>query len=317
MISLRQHAISLAAVFVALAIGIVLGSGLLSSGLVSGLRDDKTGLENQVDDLQATNNQLGEQLNSADGFDAAVSGRVLRDTLVDRSVVVITTPDADPGDVDGVTRSIGASGATVTGRVSLTDAFVSAANGDDLRTRLTNVIPAGVQLRTGAVDQGSLAGDLLGSVLLLNAQTAQPQSTPEELSLALETLRSGGFIAYDNGAVAPAQLAVVVTGSGSGSSNVEDGNRGAIVARFAGALDSRGAGAVLAGRSGAAEGNESIAVVRADSALSSSLSTVDNVDREAGRITTVLALAEQLDGASGRYGTGANANAVTVGAPAS
>ncbi|OZF31133.1 channel-forming protein [Rhodococcus sp. 14-2483-1-1] len=315
MISLRQHAISLAAVFVALAIGIVLGSGLLSSGLVSGLRDDKTGLENQVDDLQSTNNQLGEQLNSADGFDAAVSGRVLRDTLVDRSVVVITTPDADPGDVDGVTRSIGASGATVTGRVSLTDAFVSAANGDDLRTRLTNVIPAGVQLRTGAVDQGSLAGDLLGSVLLLNAQTAQPQSTPEELSLALETLRSGGFIAYDNGAVAPAQLAVVVTGSGS--SNVEDGNRGAIVARFAGALDSRGAGAVLAGRSAAAEGNESIAVVRADSALSSSLSTVDNVDREAGRITTVLALAEQLDGASGRYGTGANANAVTVGAPAS
>ncbi|RZL72489.1 MAG: channel-forming protein, partial [Rhodococcus sp. (in: high G+C Gram-positive bacteria)] len=154
MISLRQHAISLAAVFVALAIGIVLGSGLLSSGLVSGLRDDKTGLENQVDDLQSTNNQLGEQLNSADGFDAAVSGRVLRDTLVDRSVVVITTPDADPGDVDGVTRSIGASGATVTGRVSLTDSFVSAANGDDLRTRLTNVIPAGVQLRTGAVDQG-------------------------------------------------------------------------------------------------------------------------------------------------------------------
>ncbi len=68
MISLRQHAISLAAVFVALAIGIVLGSGLLSSGLVSGLRDDKTGLETQVDDLQATNNQLGEQLNSADGF---------------------------------------------------------------------------------------------------------------------------------------------------------------------------------------------------------------------------------------------------------
>ena len=74
---------------------------------------------------------------------------------------------------------------------------------------------------------------------------------------------------------------------------------------------------MLAGRSGAAEGNGPIAVVRADSALSSSLSTVDNVDREAGRITTVLALAEQLDGTSGRYGTGANANAVTVGAPAS
>lgn len=312
MISLRQHAISLAAVFVALAIGIVLGSGLLSSGLVSGLRDDNAGMETQIADLQASNNRLGEQLNSADGFDAAVSGRVLRDVLVDRTVVVITTPDADPADVDGVARSVEASGAAVTGRVSLTDSFVTAANGDDLRTRLTNVIPAGVQLRTGAVDQGSLAGDLLGSVLLLNAQTAEPQSTPEELSLALETLRSGGFIAYDNGAVSPAQLAVVVTGSGGG--DIEDGNRGAIVARFAGALDSRGAGTVLAGRSGAADGNGSIAVVRSDSALSSALSTVDNVDREAGRITAVLALAQQLDDGSGRYGTGANADAVTVGA---
>jgi hypothetical protein len=312
-ISMRQHAISIAAIFIALAIGVVLGSGLLSSGLVSGLRDDKSGLENQVDSLQNTNNQLGEQLNSADGFDAAVSGRVVRDALAERSVVVITTPDADPGDVDGVTRSIQAAGAAVTGRVSLTDSFVSAASGDDLRTRLTNVVPAGTQLRTGAVDQGSMAGDLLGSVLLLNAQTAEPQSSPEELSLALETLRSGGFIAYDNGAVAPAQLAVVVTGGNTGA---DDGNRGAIVARFAGGLDGRGAGTVLAGRTGAADGNGAVAVVRADAALSSGVSTVDNVDREAGRITTTLALQEQLDGVAGRYGTGPNSTAVTVGAPA-
>lgn len=310
---MRQHAISIAAIFVALAVGVVLGSGLLSSGLVSGLRDDKSDLENEVGTLQNTNNQLGEQLNSADGFDAAVSGRVVRDALASRSVVVITTPDADPGDVDGVTRSIEASGAAVTGRVSLTDSFVSAASGDDLRTRLTNVVPAGTQLRTGAVDQGSMAGDLLGSVLLLNPETAEPQSSPEELALALETLRSGGFIAYDNGAVAPAQLAVVVTGGNSGDG---DGNRGAIVARFAGGLDARGAGTVLAGRTGAADGNGPVAVVRADAALSSGVSTVDNVDREAGRITAILALQEQLDGAAGRYGTGPNSTAITVGAPA-
>jgi hypothetical protein len=283
---MRQHAISIAAIFIALAIGVVLGSGLLSSGLVSGLRDDKSDLENEIGALQETNNQLGEQLNAADSFDDAVSGRVVRDALADRSVVVITTPDADPGDVDGIENAIGASGAAVTGRVSLTDSFVSAASGDDLRTRLTNVVPAGIQLRTGAVDQGSMAGDLLGSVLLLNPETAQPQSSPEELALALETLRS------------------------------EDGNRGAIVARFAGGLDGRGAGTVLAGRTAAAEGNGPIAVVRADAALSAGVSTVDNVDRVAGRVTTSLALQEQLDGAAGRYGTGPNATAVTVGAPA-
>ncbi len=309
---MRQHAISIAAIFIALAIGVVLGSGLLSSGLVSGLRDDRADLENEIGAVQETNNQLGEQLNAADSFDAVVAPRIVRDALAERSVVVITTPDADPGDVDGVQSLIDASGASVTGRVSLTESFVTAASGDDLRTRLTNVVPAGVQLRTGAVDQGSMAGDLLGSVLLLDSDTAQPQSSPEELSLALETLRSGGYIAYDNGAVAPAQLAVIVTGGNES----EDGNRGAIVARFAGGLDSRGAGTVLAGRTGAADGNGPIAVVRSDAALSSGVSTVDNVDRVSGRVTTTLALQEQLDDIAGRYGTGPNATAVTVGAPA-
>lgn len=313
---MRQHAISIAAIFLALAVGVVLGSGTLSGGLLSGLRDDKSELQDQVNALQETNNQLEQQLNSADGFDAAVSSRVVGDALAQRTVILVTAPDADPGDLEGVNRMIGAAGGTVTGRVSLTDSFVDAANGDQLRTTITNVIPAGVQLKTGAVDQGSLAGDLLGSVLLLNAQNAQPQSTPEELALALETLRAGGFIAYDNGSVKPAQLAVVLTGSGKASDGSEGGNRGAIIARFAGALDSRGAGAVLAGRPGAAEGNGPIAVVRSDTALSSGVTTIDNVDREAGRITTALALQEQLGGPAGRYGTGPNATSVTVGVPA-
>jgi hypothetical protein len=310
---MRQHAISLAAVFLALAVGVVLGSGLLSGSVLSGLRDDKSDLQNQLNSVQDTNNALGEKLNAADGFDAAVAGRVVANSLTGRTVLVVTTPDADPGDLDAVNRIITDAGGSVTGRVGLTDSFVSASSGDDLRTRLTNVVPAGIQLRTGAVDQGSLAGDLLGSVLLLNPQTAEPQSTPEEMGLALDTLRSGGFITYDDNAVQPAQLAVVLTGNAE--SDAEDGNRGAIVARFAGAFDGRGAGTVLAGRTGAAEGSGPIAVVRSDAGLSSGLSTVDDVDRQSGRITVALALAEQLNGASGRYGTGPNATAVTVGAP--
>ena len=51
MISLRSHAISLAAVFLALAIGVVLGSGLLSNSALSGMRDDKTDLQNQINSL--------------------------------------------------------------------------------------------------------------------------------------------------------------------------------------------------------------------------------------------------------------------------
>ncbi|QXQ12518.1 copper transporter [Skermania piniformis] len=319
MISLRQHAVSIAAIFLALAVGMVLGSQTLASGLLSGLRDDKSDLQHQVDDLQGTNNQLTHDLAAADEFNAATGGRVLHDALANRTVVVFSTPDADPGDVEGVTRAIVAAGGTSTGRVALTQAFVDPAEADRLRTAVTNVVPAGVQLRTGAIDQGSLSGDLLGAVLLL--PDGQPPLPDPDRDLVLNTMSSGGFITFPDGPARPAQLAVVITGgatapdsAGTADGSAADGNVGAVVARFAAALDGRGLGSVLAGRLGSALGSGPIAMVRADSALTAATSTVDDVNRAAGRISTVLALQEQATGGSGRYGTGPKATAVTVGA---
>jgi len=51
MISLRSHAISLAAVFLALAIGVALGSGVLSDTVLSSLRADKTEMQDQINTL--------------------------------------------------------------------------------------------------------------------------------------------------------------------------------------------------------------------------------------------------------------------------
>ncbi|MCC3333106.1 copper transporter [Nocardia abscessus] len=311
MISMRQHAISIVAIFLALAIGVVLGSQTLAADLLSGLRADKTELRQQVDALTEQNRQLDDQAMAADRFVAGSSGRILGGTLADRSVVVFTTPDADPGDVDAVTRALEISGAGVTGRIALTEAFIDAAEGDRMRTAVTNVIPAGAQLRTGAVDQGSMAGDLLGLVLLLDPASGQTRGTPQELGLVLETLRGGGFLAYGDTPVHPAQLAVVVTGNGVDAAR--DG-AGSNTARFAGALRGRGAGVVLAGRTGAADAQGPIAVVRTDAALAAQVSTVDNLERELGRVTTVLALGEQLNGGAGRYGTGAKAASLTLAA---
>ncbi|MBF6468795.1 copper transporter [Nocardia beijingensis] len=311
MISMRRHVISIVAIFLALAIGVVLGSQTLAADLLSGLRADKTDLRQQVDILTEQNRLLGEQAVAADRFIAGSSGRILGGALADRSVVVFTTPDADPGDVEAVTRALAVSGAAVSGRIALTEAFVDATEGDRMRTALTNVIPAGAQLRTGAVDQGSMAGDLLGLVLLLDPGNGQTRSTPEELGLVLETLRGGGFLAYGDTPVLPAQLAVVITGNGVAAA---ENGAGSNAGRFAGALRGRGAGVVLAGRAGAADGPGPIGVVRTDAALAAQVSTVDNLDRELGRVTTVLALGEQLNGAAGRYGTGAKATSLTLAA---
>ncbi|MUM35523.1 copper transporter, partial [Mycolicibacterium sp. CBMA 361] len=106
MISLRSHAISLAAVFLALAIGVMLGSGLLSNTLLSGLRDDKHELQNQINTLTDEKNALNQKLSAAGEFDAQMSPRMVRDALAGKSVVVFRTPDAVSDDVDAASKLV-------------------------------------------------------------------------------------------------------------------------------------------------------------------------------------------------------------------
>lgn len=312
MITLRQHAVSIVAIFLALALGVVLGSQTLAADLLGGLRTDKAELQEQLTAATEQNRELVEQLDAADGFLARSSAGVVANTLAGRSVLVFTTPDAVPDDVETVSRNLESAGAEITGRIALTTAFLDASEGDRMRSALTNVIPAGAQLRTGAVDQGSIAGDLLGQVLLLDPATGQARSTPEEFGLVLETLRGGGFLAYGDNPVRAGQLAVVLTGD---VPDAAEGSRGANLARFAGGLRAHSAGVVLAGRPGAVAGLGPIDVVRSDSTLAGAVTTVDNLNREIGRVTAVLGLGEQLGGGAAGYGTGAKATALTLAAP--
>jgi hypothetical protein len=85
------------------------------------------------------------------------------------------------------------------------------------------------------------------------------------------------------------------------------------VARFAAALAPHGSGVLLAGRDGSSAGTAAVAVARADAAVTSAISTVDDVNAEAGRITTVLGIADLINGGhAGQYGTGHGATSLTV-----
>jgi outer membrane murein-binding lipoprotein Lpp len=308
-ISLRYHVVSIAACFLALAVGVVLGSTALNGSLLSGLSNQKNDLGTQVSDLQAQRNALNARLTDADAFAGSVGAKVVGGLLTQRSVVLVTTDDARPADRDALKQLIGQAGATVTGEVELTDSFADSTKSDQLRQVVTRLQPAGATFPT-AGDPGTLAGALLGSVLLLDKNSAKPQSSPDELAAALGGLADGGFIKQAQN-VKPAQLAIVLSGAqltGDGA-----GDKASTIARFATQLDRSGAGTVLAGDPGSADGTGAIGVVRADTSATSILSTVDNVDSAAGRITTLLALREQLDGGAGRYGIAGNAQAPAPG----
>lgn len=311
MISLRYHVVSIAAVFLALAVGVVLGSTTLSRTLLSGLSAENSDLGTEVTRLEAERSALNGQVAEADAFAAAIGPMAVRGALAKRTVVIITTPDARPEDRDGISALIKSSGGIVTGQVSLSDAFGDQARADELKQLSTRLLPAGVQLPT-ATDPGTLAGGLLGPVLLISKEDNKPQAGAEESAAALSGLADGGFLKATPD-LKPAQLAVILTGG----ANTGDaaGDRAATIARFATQVDRSGAGAVLAGGRGSADGTGAIGAVRVDTAATSVLSTVDNADTAAGRVVTVMALVEQLDGQAGRYGTAGTAQGVAPGAP--
>ena len=311
MISLRQHAISLAAVFLALAIGVVLGSGLLSDTLLSGLRSEKKDLQSQISELTDQKNALNEKIAAANDFNTQMAGRMVHDALAGKTVVLIRTPDANEDDLDAVNRVLRQAGATVTGTLALTQEFVDANSAEKLRSVVgSSILPAGAQLNTRLVDQGSQAGDLLGISLLINRNPDLKPADDAQRQTVLEALRAAGFLTYDNDKLGAANAALIVTGGPLGD---DAGNQGASVARFAAAMAPHGSGTVLVGREGTATGTAAIAVVRSDPGLASAVSTVDNIDSESGRITAVLALQDLGNGGrGGQYGTGQGATALTV-----
>lgn len=312
MISLRQHALSLAAVFLALAVGVVLGSGFLSDTLLSSLRDEKKDLNTQISGLNDQKNVLNEKLSAANNFDTQLVGRIVHDALAGKSVVVFRTPDAKDDDVAAVSKFIGQAGGTVTGTVSLTQEFVEANSAEKLQTVVnSSVLPAGQQLSTKLVDQGSQAGDLMGIALLANPNPAVPQVDETQRNTVLAALRDTGFITYQpTDHMAAANAALVVTG---GSLPQDAGNQGTSVARFSAALAPHGSGTLLAGRDGSATGGAAVAVTRADAGLNATISTVDDVDAAPGRITAILGLHDLMNGGhAGQYGTGHGATSITV-----
>ena len=118
MIDFRYHIVSIVSIFLALAVGIVLGAGPLQNEIgstlqstIAGLRDDKAQLNEQLGQARA-------EVEQQDAFIGAVSPRVLAGSLADRSVAVVVLPTADSSLADAVVEGVTAAGGRVASRTS-------------------------------------------------------------------------------------------------------------------------------------------------------------------------------------------------------
>lgn len=304
MISMRYHIISLAAVFLALALGILVGATKVSGPMLSSLTGQRDTVTEERDQLRIDNESLNKRVDAADSLGEAVSEIAVRGILPEETVVLITTADADPADRDAVKSLLDKAGANVTAEVNLTDGFTDPARAQEIRTLVTSNIPAGKSLPE-VTSPGSQVGALFGILFVTDAAGA-PQAKDEEFAATLGAFDGAGLL-KTSADPKPGKLVIVLTGGViTGGS---EGDRAATVADLAAQLKITSKGVVLAGRQGSDAATSAVGVIRTDAYASSAVSTVDDVDTGNGRLATVLALTEQNGGGSGRYGTGPNASA--------
>lgn len=308
MIDFRYHIVSIVAVFLALAVGLVLGATALNGPLVvdlkgrnGGLIQDKRVLEKQVRDLQ-------DEVGNERKFEGTVAPALVADRLAEQSVVLISAPGASQALADALVASVRQAGAAVTARVRLRDDYVApekAAAVDELVSRLAlTAIPAS----SGTPAQRAAAA--LADVLV--RPPGGRGRPPGAVTAVLTGFRDAGLLSLDGPEATPGTLAVLIVPAVPRQPASPDPAGAAATASLLAlvrALDVGGAGTVVVGPSAVADAAGVVPAVRGDNGTRQIVSSVDSADTPAGRVATVFALAEQLHGGAGHYGVAAGATA--------
>ncbi|MFL6096303.1 MAG: copper transporter [Blastococcus sp.] len=314
MIDFRYHLVSLIAVFLAVALGIVIGTTALNAPILADIKHQVGALEQDKRSLENRTQQLQTQVDRTDAFADAVAPALVDKTLAGSSVLLVVTNDGVPTEtVDQLTALIQDAGGTVSGTLTLQPEYSDPSTATSLQNYVTGSgRPAGIQLPAGTADAGQLVGSLLAQVLMIPPGGPAPDRAA--ISSVLAGLSALNVLTAGGDSVAPAQYAIVLTAGGFTGADAAD--RNATVADLVTALDSTGSGAVVAGDADSSGATGLVGVIRDDPKLSAAISTVDNAATAAGRISTVLALVGEGDGTSGKYGTGEDTQPVPPVPPA-
>src|SRR5687768_2183067 len=89
MINLRYHIVSLAAVFLAFGLGILAGTTVIDTGLVSQLRENTKAIENDLNTVRANASELQRQLDVWENFGRSIAPPLLQGRLAGRAVVIV------------------------------------------------------------------------------------------------------------------------------------------------------------------------------------------------------------------------------------
>jgi len=304
LISFRFHMVSIVAVFLALAIGIVVGSTVIDRAIVEGLRSRVDEVSDNLDERQAANDELQGEVGALTEFTDQAAALSVDGRLTDTVTVVVTDAGVDREPVDRTIELLARAGSTVRGVLTvdgswaleddLTQAALAEvvdldgeATVEELQTRAASLLVTDLSSRVEVVDDGTGALDQLAALDLVAYEALADVVAPRPRRV----------------------LFVVVSGPQSdlaGSAHTE--------AFAVAAAETAGAVVVAEVWQETEDGPDradSLSVILGSPTLGAQISTVDALDLPFGPTITVFALVVGREGDVGHYGVGDGAEAVS------
>ena len=307
MINLRYHIVSLVAVFLALGLGIVMGSTVIDRVTVDALNDNLDDVRRSVGAIREENRKLGDQIKQGQDFAETTRDQLLRGHLRNVPVMVVAIAGIDRRPVDELRRALAGAQATMQGTIWFTAKMRLASDGD-------------VRALAGALDLPVDRPEVVRRQALARVASARESASADASPLA--ALQSAGFLTYE-GPSPPASTTTSSTPlalaslplpntrylvvSGAGAEVGDD-----VVAVPLSQAYAQASGRVVAAESGVdTDGGRAVFVglLRGD-VLSTRLSTVDNIESPMGQTAAVLALEDLGVPRYGHYGVGPGAQRI-------
>jgi copper transport outer membrane protein MctB len=297
-ISFRYHIVSIVAVFLALALGIVVGTTALNGPITKDLRNQVNDAKKQRDTLAAQVKVMQGQIDDAGQFAATYGTQLVAGSLTNKNVLEIVLPGATNETQDGLSQQVAAAGGKISGKVTLTKAYLDPSRGAGINSLATGAShPIGLTLpETPNADE--LGGALLAYVLLGHGERT-------DLTQVMSGFSELHMLTLD-GQITPSTTVVVL---GHGAMSTKD-YAGTAELSLVTALANAGGHVVVAGDSSSAQQGGLVALVRKSKTDHDTVSTVDNANDSFGQVSAVLALAGASKGLVGHYGTEEGANAL-------
>jgi hypothetical protein len=296
-INFRYHVVSLTAVFLALAIGLVVGTAALNGPVADSLKENVNALRKDNSQMRQSVNSLQKELDMEEDFAAEVAQILLPGKLAGHRVLVLSLPSGRDH-TEGVVKMLQLAGASVS-RVDIQDKFINPDSNNNLLELANGVQVSGLPGNGHGVETSSA---LLASVLLDRPPGSSAASDAERRSV-LQSYATAGYLTPEDKISGSAEAVVLV--SGQPYVDKDSAKKDESVVKIAEQFDRTGA--IVVGGMGSAGGNV-VAVVRGDPVLSQTISTVDDANTVQGQLVTTLALVQQvIDKKAGQYGVGDNA----------